>query len=95
MKIDSNLKPASTGSVSSSRPKATADSKSPGSAAEVKLSAASAQLSGASTGAPIDGARIAEIKLAISEGRFQVNAEAIADGLLSTARDLLQSQRKA
>lgn len=95
MKIDSNLKPASTGSLSSSRPKATADSNSAGSAAEVKLSAASAQLSGASTGAPIDGARIAEIKLAISEGRFQVNAEAIADGLLSTARDLLQSQRKA
>jgi len=95
VKIDSNLKPASTGSVSSSRPKATADSNSAGSAAEVKLSAASAQLSGASNGAPIDGARIAEIKLAISEGRFQVNAEAIADGLLSTARDLLQSQRKA
>jgi len=39
--------------------------------------------------------RIAEIKLAILEGRFQVNAEAIADGLIDTARNLLQSQRKA
>lgn len=95
MKIDSNLKATSPGSINSSRPKATAGGTSAGSAAEVKLSAASAQLSGASSGAPIDGARIAEIKLAISEGRFQVNAEAIADGLLSTARDLLQSQRKA
>ena len=28
------------------------------------------------------------------EGRFQINADAIADGLINTARDLLQSQRK-
>ncbi len=96
MKIDSSLKPVGTGSVSGSRPKAKAsEAPAESGAAEVKLSAASAQLSGASSGAPIDGARIAEIKLAISEGRFQVNAEAIADSLLNSARDLLQSQRRA
>lgn len=95
MKIDSSLKPVGPGTVSSNRPKATASDASSGSAAEVKFSAASAQLSGASSGAPIDGARIAEIKLAISEGRFKVNADAIADGLINTARDLLNSQRKA
>lgn len=95
MKIDNSLKPVGPGTVSSSRPKATASGTSAGSAAEVKLSTASAQLAGASSGAPIDGARIAEIKQAISEGRFTVNAEAIADGLINTARDLLQSQRKA
>lgn len=95
MKIDNSFKPVSPGTVSSNRAKAKPDSAPAGNAAEVKLSAASTQLSGASSGAPIDGARIAEIKLAISEGRFQINAEAIADGLINTARDLLQSQRKA
>jgi negative regulator of flagellin synthesis FlgM len=95
VKIDSSLKPVGPGTLSSSRPKAAASEANAGSAAEVKLSAASAQISGASSGAPINGARIAEIKQAISEGRFKVNAEAIADGLINTARDLLQSQRKA
>jgi negative regulator of flagellin synthesis FlgM len=95
VKIDSSLKPVGPGTASSSRPKVTASDTSAGSAAEVKLSAASAQLAGASSGAPIDSARIAEIKQAISEGRFTVNADAIADGLINTARDLLQSQRKA
>lgn len=97
MKIDSSLKPVGPGNVSSNRQKASApDTRTDGGAAEVKLSSASTQLAaGASSGAPIDGARIAEIKLAISEGRFKVNAEAIADGLIDTARDLLKSQRKA
>lgn len=96
MKIDSSFKPASPGNVSGNRPKPNVGSSGgTGGSDQVKLSAASSQLSGASSGAPIDGARIAEIKLAISEGRFTVNAEAIADGLLNTARDLLQSQRKA
>jgi len=96
VKIDSSLKPVGPGTVNSNRGKVKADSTPAEGAAEVKLSAASTQLAaGASSGAPIDGARIDEIKLAISEGRFQINAEAIADGLINTARDLLQSQRKA
>lgn len=96
VKIDSNFKPLGSGGVSGNRPKAdTAGARTSGPAAEVQISAASAQLAGASSGAPVDGARIAEIKLAISEGRFKINAEAIADGLIDTARDLLQSQRKA
>lgn len=96
MKIDSNFKPVGSGSVSGSRPKAEpAGARADAPAAEVKISTASAQLAGASSGAPVDGARIAEIKQAIAEGRFQINAEAIADGLIATARDLLNSQRKA
>lgn len=97
MKIDSSLKPVGPGNVSSNRPKTNAaPPRTDSTAAEVKLSSASAQLAtGASSGTPIDGARIAEIKQAISEGRFKVNSEAIADNLLNSARDLLQSQRKA
>jgi len=96
VKIDSTLKPLATGGPGAARARTEATgTRGTGQAAEVSISSASAQLSGASSGAPIDGARIAEIKQAIAEGRFQINAEAIADGLLDTARDLLQSQRKA
>lgn len=44
---------------------------------------------------PINAGKIQEIKEAIAQGRFQINPEAIADGLLETARDLVNSQRKA
>jgi negative regulator of flagellin synthesis FlgM len=95
VKIDTSFKTTGAGSTSS-RPRAeSADKSGKAAATEVTLSAASSQMAGASSGAPIDGARIAEIKLAISEGRFQINAEAIADGLIDTARGLLQAQRKA
>jgi negative regulator of flagellin synthesis FlgM len=56
------------------------------------------QLAGTIQGAekpPVNAARIQEIKDAISQGRFKVNPEAIADGLIQSARDLLDSQRKA
>lgn len=43
--------------------------------------------------APIDMARIQEIKQAISEGRFKINAEAIADRLIESARDLVSNSR--
>lgn len=44
---------------------------------------------------PVNASRIQEIKEAISQGRFKINPEAIADGLIQTARDLVNSQRKA
>lgn len=37
----------------------------------------------------INAAKVAEIKQAISEGRFKINSEAVADGLLATVRDLI------
>ena len=37
--------------------------------------------------------RVEEIKQAISEGRFVVNPEKVADGLLETIRDLLRSKQ--
>ena len=44
---------------------------------------------------PVNTSRIQEIKDAISQGRFRINPEAIASGLIETARDLVNSQRKA
>ena len=41
----------------------------------------------------VDSARVDAIKLAISEGRFKINPEVIADSLLATVKDLIQNQK--
>lgn len=43
---------------------------------------------------PVNSARIQEIKQAISEGRFQINANAIADRLIESARSLVNSKNQ-
>jgi negative regulator of flagellin synthesis FlgM len=40
-----------------------------------------------------DAARVEEIKQAISEGRFTVNPDKIADRLLETVRDLIHTRK--
>ena len=42
---------------------------------------------------PMDSAKVEAIKQAISEGRFKINPEMIADRLLTSVKDLLASQR--
>lgn len=44
---------------------------------------------------PVNTARIQEIKQAISEGRFKIDPEAIADRLIDSARELVNSKRQA
>ena len=39
--------------------------------------------------------KIAEIKQAMAEGRFKVNPEVVADRLLETVKELIQSNKKA
>jgi len=39
--------------------------------------------------------KVNEIKLAISEGRFQVNSAKVADGLLDSVHDLLGSRQRS
>ncbi len=46
------------------------------------------------SGAVFEAKKVEEIKLAISEGRFQVDAEKVADGLLETVKDLLNARRQ-
>lgn len=40
----------------------------------------------------VDAAKIAEIKQAISEGHFKVNSDVVADRLLETVKELIQSK---
>lgn len=44
-------------------------------------------------GEVFNAARVEEIKQAISEGHFVVNPEKVADRLLETVRDLIQSRQ--
>jgi len=44
-----------------------------------------------STNGDFDAARVARIRESISAGRYQINAANIADGLLSSVHDLIQS----
>jgi negative regulator of flagellin synthesis FlgM len=41
----------------------------------------------------VDTQRVAELKLAISEGRFQINSEAIANGLINNVEDMINASQ--
>ena len=91
MKIDSTYKPT-TPSVT---PRATAPQTAPAAPSQEGVSLS--QLAGslqAGEKPPVNAARIQEIKQAISEGRFKINPEAIADRLIESARDLVNSNSK-
>jgi negative regulator of flagellin synthesis FlgM len=71
-------------------PAATQSRPDTGSSERVDISSLSARLQEVGAGeTPVNAQRVAEIKLAISEGRFQINPERIADGLLASVRDML------
>ncbi len=59
-------------------------------AAEVSISSLASHLMAADS--TVDVQRVSEIKNAIAEGRFKINPEAIASGLLATAQDLIARQ---
>jgi negative regulator of flagellin synthesis FlgM len=94
MKIESSSKPVGTPLTKDTRiassPKASAAQSD-----DVRLSELSSQLRSADDGHAFDSARVAEIKQAISDGRFTINAGAIADRLIASAKELVDSQRQA
>lgn len=47
----------------------------------------------ASSGSDIDTAKVESIKAALRDGSYTIDSGRIADGMLSTARDLLQSRK--
>lgn len=91
MKIDSTYKPA----ASALSPKAApAQPTAPAAAQDAVSLSHLASTFQAGEHPPVNTARIQEIKQAISEGRFKINPEAIADRLIESARELVNSSGK-
>lgn len=95
MKIDNSIKGSglavNAGATSPRRSSAPAPEPAIAPSAEVQISSLSSLgVDGVLANAPVTNpARIAEIKQAIADGRFSVNAEKIANGLLDSVRQLL------
>jgi len=94
MKIESSTNPVGDLRFKETRAPATNKTAS-ASSDEVQLSSLSAQLSASDGEQSFDAARVSEIKQAISDGRFTINASAIADRLIASAKELVDSQRHA
>jgi negative regulator of flagellin synthesis FlgM len=92
VKIDSTTTTAST--FGETRNRTTVTQPAAGPAAEVHLSDLAAQLQFSGDAPTFDASRVAEISQAIAEGRFTINAEAIADRLIASASELVGSQRR-
>ena len=66
-----------------------------GAASQVHLSGLAAQLQSSAETPSFDVARVSEIKEAIADGRFTINASAVADRLIVSATELISTQRRA
>ncbi|MGH8637806.1 MAG: flagellar biosynthesis anti-sigma factor FlgM, partial [Burkholderiales bacterium] len=102
MKIDGNSRSIPSGSVAEGQArtgKSDASQAQPGSSSgpRVELSPLGSQLAGIEASLAnvpvVDSQRVEEIKQAISGGHFKVNPDVIADRLLETVRELIQSQK--
>ena len=99
MKIDKPSKPLPppAGAGKARAPVAKSGGNAPSAGDSVNLGTTSAQLrtmeSGVATTPLVNAAKVAEIKQAISEGRFQVNSSAVADSLIKSVTDLISVQK--
>ena len=92
MKIEHSAKLTNTSVVKENR--ATNVKTQAKSSNDMQLNSVAAQLAASESEAPFDANRVAEIKQAIAEGRFSINAGAIADRLIASAKELVDSQRQ-
>ena len=94
MKIDNSVK--SSGQVAgdnktrSAREPSSSPAQTSGSGTQVALSGKLDQIVAQTP--VVDDAKVNEIKQAISNGRFQVNPEKVADGLIESVRQMLSAQ---
>ncbi len=102
MKIDSSVKSVGSLPGSETRTRATngqAPTPSAPAGEKVELSSFSTQLqqieSAMATTPAVDVGRVAEIKQAITEGRFKVDSDKVADGLINSVRQMLDRRAGA
>lgn len=103
MKIDDSLKKTGGVSVGTTQARAGKGAEKAGSVSPPAAESDSVHLSSQlqsltqTTGSNgvFDSNKVEEIKAAIAEGRFQVDPEKVANGLLDTVNDLLHSRKKA
>ncbi len=100
MKIDNSISktiatPSGESKVVRDKGANTPETPKSGGATEVKLTSSSQlqALGGSGESQPMDTAKVEAIKQAISEGRFKINPEKIADGLLNSVKELLTEPR--
>jgi len=102
VKIDGNLRSIQSGQVSegqgrNGKTSAASTPAGAGSGPRVQLSSLGSQLAGLEASLAnvpvVDTQKVEEIKQAISDGRFKVNPDVIADKLLDTVRELIQAQK--
>lgn len=101
MKIDKSSSSLPSASVSESTARANtpkaAESPVAPKGVNVSLGSATSQLrsmeSNIASAPLVDAKKVAEIKQAISEGRFQINSGAIADRLIGNVKDLISASR--
>lgn len=104
MKIEKSISPLPPSSVNESAARASASKnqdatpktqETPPQGVNVSLGSASSQLrsmeANVANAPTVDAKKVAEIKQAISEGRFQINSEAIADGLVNDVEELINN----
>lgn len=95
MKVDNSL---NVGGLPISEPKGRSVKGQPASKADASVESSSlssrlAEIQSSLSNVPVvDSARVEEIKQAISEGRFKVNADKVADSLIESVRQMLGAQ---
>lgn len=97
MKIDSlsnSIKPQAPSSITSKQARNPDVNGSPVNASSsVEITQSLLELKGTSNSkATFNSEKVNQIKAAIEEGRFEINSGAIADNLIATAHDLLNTQ---
>ena len=81
--------PAATGPSAGTAPVAAAPAAAPVAGTQVALSTTATDLMTGGVSPEFDAEKVARIAQAIAEGRYMVNAEAIADKLIANAQELL------
>lgn len=94
MKIDSSTKTSNAPLIKESTGRYTEKAVSTN-GDDVQLSILATQLRASDDEQSFDTARVSEIKQAIRDGSFKINSGAIADRLITSAQELLDSQRQA